>query len=287
MMWDAPKNDEERTLMESFEANYERLREQSGRSLAPFVKEAARLQVLLYFRRLQDLAAQVDETEIHLVLPEQRSPEGRTYSLEGVVDIVHDDDRTTLYDLKTYLDADSANDHVEPHYRQLNVYAHIWNGLRGRPLDAIAVIATRPTRNLARALRNADAGRIEATVAAWNPILDVPVNASVVDDVIRDFGATVDAIENRCFTSPPLATLKAPARPEGRSAFAQDICINCDARFGCTSYRQFVKSQAPGKAELALREANADFGGDAEREDWRDSGLTQQPRIELDEGEHP
>ena len=35
---------------------------------------------------------------------------------------------------------------------QLNVYAHIWQKLRGQKLDEMAVIATRPTENLHKAL---------------------------------------------------------------------------------------------------------------------------------------
>lgn len=284
MSWDSPANEDEQFLMEAFEANFERLREQSGRSLAPFVKEAGRLQVLLYYRRLHELASRVGETEVRLVLPDQRSPAGRRYTLEGVVDIVQDGDRTVMYDLKTYLDAESASEHIEPHYRQLNVYAHIWQGLRGRPLDAVALIATRPTRVLGRALRTGDPLRIEAALGVWEPVLDVPVEASVVEEVIRDFGEVVDRIEDRQFTAPPLAVLKGPSRPDGKTPFAQDVCLNCDARFGCTSYRQLVRAQAPGRADAALRESTADFGGDAERDDWRDSGLTQQPRIDLEDG---
>ena len=78
----------EQFLRDAFEANFERLREESGRVVTPDVKRAAFEQVLLYWRRLRTLAEQVTETEVHLVLPDQRSPEGRRYTLEGVVDIV-------------------------------------------------------------------------------------------------------------------------------------------------------------------------------------------------------
>ena len=284
MSWERPQNEDERFLMDAFEANFERLREESGRSLAPFIKESARQQVLLYYRRLRNLAAQVEETEVRLVLPDQQSPAGRRYTLEGVVDIVEDGNATVMYDLKTYLDADSARDHVEPHYRQLNVYAHIWKGLRGRTLDAVAVIATRPTRPLYRALRAGDEKRIGAALTAWDPVLGVPVNAGVVAEVMQDFGIVVDRIEERSFAPPGLDVLRGPSRPDGRTPFVQDVCRNCDARFGCASYRQLVRAQAPGRADTALREAVSDFGGDAEKDDWRDSGLTQQPRVAFDEG---
>ena len=284
MSWDSVMSDDERFLMEAFEANFERLREQSGRSLAPFIKESARIQVLLYYRRLRELAAKVEETEVRLVLPEQTSPAGRQYTLEGVVDIVEDGDSTVMYDLKTYLDADAARDHVEPHYRQLNVYAHIWKGLRGRQLDKVAVIATRPTRPLYRALRAGEPSRIQAAMESWNPVLEVPVDGDVVADVMETFGRVVDLIEERKFSPPGLEVLKAPSRPDGKTPFAQDVCLNCDARFGCTSYRQLVRAQSPGRAAQALHDAAADFGGDAEKDDWRDSGVAVTSRVELDDG---
>lgn len=285
MSWETPLTDDERFLMEAFEANFERLREESGRSLAPFIKESARQQVLLYYRRLGDLAAQVEETEVRLVLPAQTSPAGRQYTLEGVVDIVEDGLSTIMYDLKTYLDSDAARDHVEPHYRQLNVYAHIWKGLRGRQLDKVAVVATRPTRPLYRALRAGDPAKIEVEMSAWNPVLEVPVDGNVVAEVMQSFGCVVDLIEDRKFSPPGLEVLKAPSRPDGKVSFAQDVCLNCDARFGCPSYRQFVRAQAPGRADQALRDASADFGGDAEKQDWRDSGLIEAVRINFPDEE--
>jgi PD-(D/E)XK nuclease superfamily len=283
--WETPLSEDERFLMEAFEANFERLREESGRSLAPFVKEAARQQVLLYYRRLHALAAHVEETEVRLVLPEQTSPAGRQYTLEGVVDIVEDGESTVMYDLKTYLDAEAARDHVEPHYRQLNVYAHIWRGLRGRQLDKVAVIATRPTRPLYRALRAGEVTRIQAELKAWNPVLEVPVDGNVVAEVMESFGCVVDLIEDRKFNPPGIDVLQAPSRPQGKTAFAQDVCLNCDARFGCASYRQLVRAQSPGRAEQALRDASADFGGDAEKQDWRDSGVTATARIDVEDEE--
>lgn len=282
MSWETPDGDDERFLMEAFEANFERLREQSGRSLAPFIKESARLQVLLYFRRLRALAAEVAETEVRLVLPEQTTPEGRRYTLEGVVDIVRDGDATVMYDVKTYLDADAARSDDQPHYRQLNVYAHIWKGLRGSQLDKVAVIATRPTRPLYRALRSGEPSRIQSEMEAWNPVLEVPVNGDIVADAIESFGRVVDLIEDRKFTPPSVDVLRAPTRPDGKTPFAQDVCLNCDARFGCASYRQLVRAQAPGRADQALRDAAADFGGDAEKQDWRDSGMTATTRVDPD-----
>ena len=283
MSWETPLTDDERFLIEAFEANFERLREESGRSLAPFIKESARQQVLLYFRRLYELAARVEETEVRLVLPEQTSPAGRQYTLEGVVDIVEDGSSTVMYDLKTYLDADAARDHIEPHYRQLNIYAHIWKGLRGRQLDKVAVVATRPTRPLYRALRAGEPAKIQAAMEVWEPVLEMSVDGNVVAEVIESFGRVVDLIEERRFSPPGLEVLKAPSRPNGKVSFSQDVCLNCDARFGCAAYRQLVRAQSPGRADQALRDASADFGSDAEKEDWRDSGVAATTHIDVDD----
>jgi len=167
-------------------------------------------------------------------------PDGKGVLLEGVVDIVEDGSSTVMYDLKTYLDADAARDHVEPHYRQLNVYAHIWKGLRGRQLDKVAVIATRPTRPLYRALRAGEPAKIQSAMEAWDPVLEVTVDGDVVAEVMESFGRVVDLIEDRKFSPPGLEVLKAPSRPDGKVPFAQDVCLNCDARFGCASYRQLA-----------------------------------------------
>src|SRR6185503_4003796 len=149
----------------------------------------------------------------------------------------------------------------------------------------VAVIATRPTRPVHRALRTGEPARIQTAMEAWNPVLEVPVDGNVVAEVVEAFGRVVDLIEERKFSPPGLDVLKAPSRPDGRTLFAQDVCLNCDARFGCTSYRQLVRAQSPGRAEQALRDASADFGSDAEKQDWRDSGVTATARIDVeDEG---
>ena len=120
---------------------------------------------------------------------------------------------------------------------------------------------------------------------AWNPVLEVPVDGNVVAEVMESFGRVVDLIEDRKFSPPGLEVLKAPSRPDGKVPFSQDVCLNCDARFGCASYRQLVRAQSPGRADQALRDASADFGGDAEKQDWRDSGVTATARIDVeDEG---
>jgi len=61
--------------------------------------------------------------------------------IEGVVDIVREEGRTTMYDIKTH-DLDTIHGNLELYEQQLNVYAHIWRHLRGQELDETAIIST-------------------------------------------------------------------------------------------------------------------------------------------------
>lgn len=276
-------DDMEVFIRHAFDANFERLREESGRSVTPDVRAAALEQVLLYWKRLRGLAEGVTETEVRLVLPDQRSPADRRYTLEGIVDIVREENATVMYDVKTYLDADAARDDVEPHFRQLNVYAHIWQTLRSHPLDRVAVIATRPTRSLRHALSTADPTRVESALQSWDPVIEVEVRQGVVEDVMDDFGKVVDAIEERHFAPPPVEILRSPSRPGGRIPFGTDVCLNCDARFSCTSYRQFVlRTHQAERPETVLGEFASDFGSDPQKDEWLDANL---PTLDRDPGE--
>lgn len=116
-----------------FEQNFELLRLESGGSIAPDVKATALQQVLLYWRFLRDVAENVTDTEVHLSLPGCESPKGRDYTIEGIVDIVRDNDRTIMYDVKTH-DADYVRANLPMYEEQLNVYAHIWQRLRKEPV---------------------------------------------------------------------------------------------------------------------------------------------------------
>ena len=57
------------------------------------------------------------------------------------MDIVREDDRVVMYDIKTH-DTEAIKANIEDYERQLNVYAYIWQNLRGQRLDETAVICT-------------------------------------------------------------------------------------------------------------------------------------------------
>ena len=130
----------EKYIREAFENNSERMRFESGHALAPQTKKAALDQVLLYWRRLRDVAEKVTETEVRLHLPNQTTPKGRKFNIEGVVDIVQEGEKTIMYDLKTH-DADFVRANLSSYGGQLNVYAYIWQKLRGLRLDETALLS--------------------------------------------------------------------------------------------------------------------------------------------------
>ena len=61
--------------------NYERLRLEGGHALSPEVKRTGLLQIIMYFRKMREVAETVSETEVKLTLPEQVSPFGNKFTI--------------------------------------------------------------------------------------------------------------------------------------------------------------------------------------------------------------
>jgi len=261
----------------TFEENYERLRLESGQALAFNVKETALNQVLLYWRKLRAIAEAVTDTEVHLSLPGCETPQGREYTIEGVVDILQEEGRTVMYDVKTH-DADFVRANPEDYEQQLNVYAHIWQELRQQDLDEMAVIATAFPETLQDALASGDPGALEHHLAQWEPVVPIAFEKRRVEETIRAFGAVVDAIEENRFAPRPAADLNVELPGARRVRFATRVCRNCDARFSCDSFREYAwKPGYHGVDELALRPYFVDPPPDGEQEQWRAAGLDAAP----------
>jgi len=244
------RNDIESKIVQFFEENFEALRMESGHSLSPEAKVAALQQVLLYWRRLQHVAEKVTDTEVRLILPEQQTPRGRTFNIEGVVDIVRENDRTVMYDVKTH-DAGDVRANVADYQKQLNVYAHIWQNLRGQRLDETAVISTAFPESVKIALQNGKDAQLQRELQQWQPLIPIPFSTENVKPTIHEFGETVDKIEDGEFAPPPLAKLK--SKPAGMKViFAVQVCRNCDARFSCSAYRAYSQTSR-GAAESRFR----------------------------------
>lgn len=264
-------DDIEQRLNEFFEENLAALALESGHSLTPEVKETARQQVLMYWRKLRDIAERVTDTEVRLSLPQQRSPAGRTFAVEGIVDIVREDERVVMYDIKTH-DTEAIKANLEEYERQLNVYAHIWQNLRGQRLDETAVICTQLPDALRQAIGMGDQRRAEHELARWEPVIPIPFEPEHVAETVQQFGAVVDLIEDGCFAPADLTTLQARL-PGTTRTFASEICRRCDARFSCASYRAYAHAASQG-AEVRFRQYFDDFGDDVEQGERVVTGLT-------------
>lgn len=274
-----------------FADNLDALRRESGHRLATAVEHAALHQVLAYWRKLgQTVAAHVTDTEVRLNLPGNRTPKDRLFNIEGVVDIVREDERTVMYDVKTH-DAEQVRGNAESYQRQLNVYAHIWQRLQGQTLDETAIIGTALPKRIDAAMRAfaenptpAHAAALDRTLAGWNPIVPLPFDAQAVKAMIADFAGVVDTIEDGNFEPPDVARLKDKVYPGAKWIFAVQVCRNCDARFSCDSYRQYARqSQQQGAAANYFREYYDDYGPDDEREAWTLAALSALPSAFDDE----
>lgn len=229
---------DENQLREIFDANFERLRHEFGHSLAPNLREDAWEQVWCYWLKLRSLAESVTDTEVKLSLPNQTTPRGRRFAIEGVVDIVREEDRVAMYDLKTH-DLEFVRANIDLYADQLNVYAHIWQNLRGEPLDETNVIATPVPDSVRAAIRNGDRTGIQAAMSEWDPIVPIEFDPDNVEKTIAAFAEVVDQIEDHEFKPPSVAALN---KKEGQSrTFASRVCSRCDVRFSCSSFREYSR----------------------------------------------
>ena len=259
-------------IRENFESNYEELRAAAAHSIAPDVKAAALHQVLLYWRVMRDVALNVSDTEVRLSLPAQATPQGRIYSIEGIVDILRANARTVMYDIKTH-DAAYVRANLELYAEQLNVYAHIWQTLRHQNLDAMAIIATHFPESVANALSDGNAEELDYALQGWQPLVEVDFHPESVAGTIAEFGRVVDDIEARRFSPPPVDRLKEVLLGTRNVRFATQVCRNCDVRFSCSSYRDYAWNGARQLADRAIGFYGEESAGDAEQEAWRAENL--------------
>jgi hypothetical protein len=267
-------------LRDAFEQNFELLKLESGHSLGADIKDFAWNQILFYWRKLKDIATRVTETEVRLNLPNQESPGGRKFGIEGVVDIVREEDKTVMYDIKTH-EADQVRENIEDYERQLNIYAHIWKNLRGQPLDATTIIATAYPDSFRDALKESPPNRekIYHEFQKWNPLVEIEFDPVHVEEVIDDFGTVVDCIEGGNYAPAPTEKLRTRSGRERRE-FASHVCRYCDARYSCSSYREYALASG-GRAEVALRQYLTDFGTDLDQQDWLTGNLEVIPAAEV------
>lgn len=268
------KEEEINTLIEQmFEENYQIEQVTSGSLLADDIKQLALLQVKLYYKRLKEIAEKVTHTEVKLTLPDQKTDSGRNFTIEGVVDIVKEDDDTWMYDIKTH-DSEYINANKEFYSNQLNVYAHIWRNLRKQELNHTAVISTSLPSRLKDALQSGDESFLEHEMNKWDPVIELPYDTEKVGATISDFAGVVDCIEEKRFTPPSVEKLK--VKFEGtKASFGTFVCRNCDARFSCKAFRDYILGSGQSLKGNFQKYFN-EFVPDTEQEEWVNTHLGKQ-----------
>jgi hypothetical protein len=103
----------------------------------------------------------------------------------------------------------------------------------------MAVIATPLPEMLSAAIRSGDEPQIESALAEWDPVVPIAFDGDNVEGTIKEFAKVVDQIEDHEFDPPKVSLLA--ERADRRGTFATRICRNCDARFSCSSYREYAK----------------------------------------------
>lgn len=255
---------------ELFEDNYEVMRLEGGHAITEDIKRLALNQVLFYYQKMKDVATRVTQTEVKLTLPDQKTPKGRNFTIEGIVDIVRDDEETWMYDIKTH-DPEYVMANKELYQKQLNVYAYIWQGLRGEALDQTAVISTAYPQALKQAMLVNDLFRVQLEMAKWKPLIEIPFTQDKVEETIEDFATIVDQIEDKNFKPVPVEILNSTM--EGTTAlFGTRVCRNCDARFSCSSYRDYALSKGRGERG-SFKKYFEDYGSDTDQEEWVNANL--------------
>ncbi|MEC3885505.1 PD-(D/E)XK nuclease family protein [Halobacillus sp. HZG1] len=265
-----------RFIEESFEENYELLRLEGGHSLSPHVKKLALEQVKNYWRKLNHLAENVADTEVRLTLPQQKSTRGRTYTIQGVVDVVREDEQTTLYDIKTH-DAEYVRSNKHEFEGQLNIYSYIWQTIRGEKLDQTTLIATGETNELRKAKQRynqtGDETYLLDALENWQPEIDIEVSPDKVQEHLHSFGEVVDLIEEHRYEPPSVDKIK--TKLSDNKTFIDHVCSNCDIRFSCESYKEYAFSSS-SRVKRDFLEFFKDFGTDNEKNEIIEANLEEE-----------
>jgi len=264
------QNEIENKIKEIFEQNYEMLRMDGGHALTEDTKKIAFQQILYYYRKMKSVAENVTDTEVKLMLPEQKTPKGRRFTIEGVVDIVKEGDEIWMYDIKTH-DPEYIAGHKEYYEMQLNVYSYIYENLRQNKLDHTAIISTAFPQNMKTAIYSEDNNRIEQEMKKWNPLIEMTFDENKVQATIKNFGQVVDKIEMDCFEPRGVNELRKKI-PGTNNTFATRICGNCDGRFSCESYREYAK-QSGMRTKSNYKKYLEDYGNDLDQEEFISSNI--------------
>lgn len=229
--------DMELQLREWFDDNYEELRLIGGHALNTNVKKVAFQHIIQYWRKMNKYANEITETELTLTLPNQKTPIGREFTVRGNVDLLQTENIFYMYDIKAE-SPDNIKDNLQKYKGQLNLYAKMYNNLYGDPMARAAIIATGQTSSLRKAWSSGDEKKINEEINKWNPFIEIPVDMDSTTEILNEFGNTVDKIEEQQFSPPPLEELQVKKKRD--KTFAQHVCDNCDGRFSCSSFKDYI-----------------------------------------------
>lgn len=239
--------DLESLAKEFYQENYERLKFDGGHALNYQTQKTGLMQVIMYLHKSLHIAQSVTDTEVKLILPNEKLPDGSKYSIVGVIDIVKEKDSVTLYDIKTH-DLDFIHLYINDYAEQLNVYAHVWRELRRQRVDKVAIVSTklpRPLEILATQYSNDGIlnDRLQKAIDDWDPVVPVDDFTNKVKEAIDNFAEVVDKIKNYDFQPPGMEKLGKKIKNTNKT-FATNVCSNCDVRFTCSSFKEHaVKSK--------------------------------------------
>lgn len=260
-------------ILDAFKTNLEILRLETGIALTHEVQQTALNQVRLYWRMLKAIALRVTDTEVHLSLPQQVTPKGRTFGIEGVVDIVQDEEESWMYDIKTH-DADFVRGNTEFYEDQLIIYAHIWQTIHQTAIDHTAIICTDYPQDVQEALTQDNPLNLARALARWQPVVELEPDLDQITQTLQDFARVVDQIHDSEFAPPPVEKLEAPFTAGQNVRFGTRVCRNCDARFSCSSYRIYAR-HGRGQSEKNFLQYFAELEKAEPLEEWRTTNIDE------------
>lgn len=263
----------EQFILDAFKMNLEILRLETGMAITHEIKQTAFNQVRLYWQVLKEIALRVTDTEVRLSLPQQVTPRGRGFGIEGVVDIVQEENETWLYDIKTH-DADFVRSNSEFYEDQLIIYSHIWQNIHQTPIDHTAIICTDYPQAVQEALMQDNPLNLARALERWQPVIEIEPDLSHISETIQDFAEVVDQIHDSEFAPPPVEKLEAPFSTGQNIRFATRVCRNCDARFSCSAYRIYAR-HGRGQTEKNFLQYFAELEKAEPLEEWRTTNLDE------------
>lgn len=258
----------EEKLEDFFEANFQYLKETNGHTIDNRMKERAYDQVLYYWKKNRNLIEKATRSEVKLSLPEQQTPNKKySYTLEGTIDVVRQNDMNCLYDITTR-SLEQVHGDIKPFREQLNVYAHIWKGLdESNTIDKLGVISTSVPKKVREAVESGVKEKIEKAFDDWEPVVELQYSEDEIAEMINNFGEVVEKIQDCDFKAPSAERLLTVVPGTGET-YGNHICSNCDIRFSCESYKQYKGKKSDGTGysvndDLKLEEEKEDeFGGE-------------------------